>query len=304
VNRETNANSKHTGGLFPLIAVEFENVSFSYPDTHEPAIRGINLEIEAGEFLGVVGASGSGKSTLCMCINGLIPRFFSGELVGTVRVFGRETGRFKPGELTKLVGMVFQNPDSQLFSSTVENEVAFGPENLMIPKEEILRRVNSSLERVGISDLRLRSPENLSGGEKQLVAIASTLAMEPDILVLDEPASQLDPQNRELVLNTIRRLHEEGMTVILVEHDTETLAEFADRIIVMKNGRIVCDGAPEEVFTDRTLLDAAGLLPPPVTRLSFMLQERGVLLEKLPVRFEDAYRVFSELIENGVSHQP
>ncbi|MEX2704944.1 MAG: energy-coupling factor ABC transporter ATP-binding protein [Candidatus Freyrarchaeum guaymaensis] len=290
--------------MFPLIAVEFENVSFSYPDTHEPAIRGINLEIEAGEFLGVVGASGSGKSTLCMCINGLIPRFFSGELVGTVRVFGRETGRFKPGELTKLVGMVFQNPDSQLFSSTVENEVAFGPENLMIPKEEILRRVNSSLERVGISDLRLRSPENLSGGEKQLVAIASTLAMEPDILVLDEPASQLDPQNRELVLNTIRRLHEEGMTVILVEHDTETLAEFADRIIVMKNGRIVCDGAPEEVFTDRTLLDAAGLLPPPVTRLSFMLQERGVLLEKLPVRFEDAYRVFSELIENGVSHQP
>jgi len=290
--------------LFPLIAVEFENVSFSYPDTHEPAIRGINLEIEAGEFLGVVGASGSGKSTLCMCINGLIPRFFSGELVGTVRVLGRETGRFKPGELTKLVGMVFQNPDSQLFSSTVENEVAFGPENLMIPKEEILRRVNSSLERVGISDLRLRSPENLSGGEKQLVAIASTLAMEPDVLVLDEPASQLDPQNRELVLNTIRRLHEEGMTVILVEHDTETLAEFADRIIVMKNGRIVCDGAPEEVFTDRTLLDAAGLLPPPVTRLSFMLQERGVLLEKLPVRFEDAYRVFSELIENGVSHQP
>nr|MDO8091255.1 ATP-binding cassette domain-containing protein [Candidatus Sigynarchaeota archaeon] len=290
--------------MFPLIAVEFENVSFSYPDTHEPAIRGINLEIEAGEFLGVVGASGSGKSTLCMCINGLIPRFFSGELVGTVRVFGRETGRFKPGELTKLVGMVFQNPDSQLFSSTVENEVAFGPENLMIPKEEILRRVNSSLERVGISDLRLRSPENLSGGEKQLVAIASTLAMEPDVLVLDEPASQLDPQNRELVLNTIRCLHEEGMTVILVEHDTETLAEFADRIIVMKNGRIVCDGAPEEVFTDRTLLDAAGLLPPPVTRLSFMLQERGVLLEKLPVRFEDAYRVFSELIENGVSHQP
>ncbi|MHA1364231.1 MAG: energy-coupling factor ABC transporter ATP-binding protein [Candidatus Freyarchaeota archaeon] len=289
--------------MFPLIAVEFENVSFSYPDTHEPAIRGINLEIEAGEFLGVVGASGSGKSTLCMCINGLIPRFFSGELVGTVRVFGRETGRFKPGELTKLVGMVFQNPDSQLFSSTVENEVAFGPENLMIPREEILRRVNSSLERVGISDLRLRSPENLSGGEKQLVAIASTLAMEPDILVLDEPASQLDPQNRELVLNTIRRLHEEGMTVILVEHDTETLAEFADRIIVMKNGRIVCDGAPEEVFTDRTLLDAAGLLPPPVTRLSFMLQDRGVLLEKLPVRFEDACRVFSELIENGASHQ-
>ena len=267
-------------------------------------LKGINLSVEEGEFVVIMGPSGCGKSTLCYTINGIIPHLLSGTVKGSVKVDGIETLESSISRLSQIVGMVFQNPDSQLFSSTVENEVAFGPENLMIPKEEILRRVNSSLERVGISDLRLRSPENLSGGEKQLVAIASTLAMEPDVLVLDEPASQLDPQNRELVLNTIRRLHEEGMTVILVEHDTETLAEFADRIIVMKNGRIVCDGAPEEVFTDRTLLDAAGLLPPPVTRLSFMLQERGVLLEKLPVRFEDAYRVFSELIENGVSHQP
>ncbi|HEY8449552.1 MAG TPA: energy-coupling factor transporter ATPase, partial [Bacillota bacterium] len=236
------------------------------------ALRDVNLSVRRGEFVAVVGANGSGKSTLARHLNALLL-----PTTGRVEVAGFDTS--DPAhlwEIRRRVGMVFQNPDNQLVATTVEEDVAFGPENLGLPREEIARRVDEALRLVRLEAFRRHAPHRLSGGQKQRVAIAGILAMRPDIIVMDEPTAMLDPRGREEVVATAWRLcRGEGITVVYVTHFMEEAVR-ADRIVVLAEGRVQAEGAPTEVFARRELLRSAGLELPGVVELAERLRQRGL----------------------------
>ncbi|WP_297516515.1 ATP-binding cassette domain-containing protein [Thermococcus sp.] len=233
--------------------IELRDVTFRYPRSKNPALMGVSLKIGDGEFVGILGPSGSGKSTLALTLNGIIPNSIRGAFSGEVVVRDPKTGRtFKTTEtpvskLSTLVGLVLQNPESQLFNMTVEDEVAFALENLGLPREEIAERVEWALKVVGLEGLEDEFPPNLSGGEKQRLAIASVIAMKPSHLVLDEPTSQLDPKGKREVLRVIEKLNRVGTTVVMVEHDSRFLFRKANRLVVLNGGRVVLHGTPREV---------------------------------------------------------
>ncbi|WP_297063930.1 energy-coupling factor ABC transporter ATP-binding protein [Thermococcus sp.] len=233
--------------------IEIRNVTFHYLRSTKPALDSVSLTIGDREFIGILGPSGSGKSTLALTLNGIIPNSIRGTFSGEVIIRDPKTGKvFKTTEtpvpkLSTLVGLVLQNPESQLFNMTVEDEVAFALENLGLPREEIARRVEWALKVTGLKGLEDEFPPNLSGGEKQRLAIASVIAMKPSHLVLDEPTSQLDPRGKREVLDVIKRLNREGTTVIIVEHDSRFLFRNADRLVVLSGGRIVLQGEPRKV---------------------------------------------------------
>lgn len=267
-------------------ALRAEDVRYAYPideDQAKPALRGVTLTIPKGSFCAILGHNGSGKSTFARQINALlIPD------EGTVTVLGMNTRQpEKVWDIRSHAGMVFQNPDNQIVSTIVEEDVAFGPENLGVPQPEILPRVNEALAAVGLEGFNLRSPHMLSGGQKQREAIAGVLAMRPDIIVFDEPTAMLDPQGRQEVMDTIRRLNrEEGKTVILITHYMEEAAG-CDKVFVMTDGRITDEGTPGEVFSHADKLADAGLLPPPATIAARMLEDKGVHLGGSPVTMEE-----------------
>lgn len=218
--------------------VELQGVSYWYPDTDKAAIADVNLKIAKGEFLLITGSSGSGKSTICRCINGIVPKFMGGKFKGRIIVNGMDMINTPVHEIAKYVGMVFQDPENQIVMNTVENEIAFGLENMLLKQDAIEKRIHEILEYMGISDLRYRKTGELSGGEKQKIVIASVLAMQPRIIVLDEPLSQLDPESAKWVLKLIRRLNKElGITIIIAEHRTGDIS--ADRIFDMDKKRYV-----------------------------------------------------------------
>ena len=254
--------------------IKAEHLVFSYPDEPEgnpPVLRGIDLEIEEGSFVAILGHNGSGKSTLAKHINAiLLPT------EGKVTVDGIDTAdESRLYELRQTAGMVFQNPDNQIVSSVVEEDVAFALENLGVPYEEMRERVDEALKTVGMYDLRLHSPSQLSGGQKQRVAIAGVIAMQPKCLILDESTAMLDPQGRKEVLATVRRMNREhGMTVLLITHYMEEAAG-CDRVVVMDGGSIIMDGMPEKVFSQVGRLKAVGLDVPQVTELAFELKSAG-----------------------------
>ena len=243
------------------VAVEFREVSYRYRGRKDEALRGVNLSVERGEFVVVMGASGAGKSTLAVTLNGLVPHFFRGELRGEVLIEGRSTREGRVGEFARRVGLVFQDFEAQLFSTNVALEVAFGPENFLVEREEMGRRIAESLERVGLRGFEGRQPSTLSGGQKQRLAIASVLAIEPDILCLDEPTTDLDPVGKQEVLRISASLRESNdLTLIVVEHETEeTLA--ADRIVILREGAVVCDRPGREVLQDVELLEENRVMP-------------------------------------------
>ncbi|HXL04773.1 MAG TPA: energy-coupling factor transporter ATPase [Bacillota bacterium] len=255
--------------------IETENLVYAYSQDQEGetrALDGINLTITRGEFVVIIGRNGSGKSTLAKHFNALfLPT------VGTVRINGMDTQ--DPRHLWKIrqtVGMVFQNPDNQIVSTTVEEDVAFGPENLGIPPDEIRRRVDLALEWVGMSEYMRHAPHLLSGGQKQRVAIAGVLAMRPECIVLDEPTAMLDPSGRREVLDTVRRLNkEDGITVVLITHFMNE-AVLGDRVVVMDAGKIVMDDVPRKVFSQVELIRRLHLDVPDVTRLAYELDSSGV----------------------------
>ena len=235
------------------------------------AVNGIDLEIEEGSFVAVLGHNGSGKSTLAKHMNAILT-----PTEGRVLVHGIDTADEKRLlDVRSKVGMVFQNPDNQIVANVVEDDVAFAPENLGVPPEEIRRRVDAALRQVGMYEFRQHAPHLLSGGQKQRVAIAGVIAMQPDIIVLDEPTAMLDPQGREEVIATVTRLcRENGMTVILITpHMDECVG--ADRLVVMSEGRIAADGSPREVFSQVELMEREGLTVPETTRLLFDLRAEG-----------------------------
>lgn len=229
--------------------IEFRDVSFRYAGAQKYALRGINLQVRPGEIVLVTGSAGSGKTTFCSCINGLVPHYHEGELSGQVIVRSYDTRRARIGGLASLVGMVFQDPDSQLVTSSVVDEVAFGPENLGVTREEINRRVAEALEATRLTGYEDREPHNLSGGEQQACAIAATYSMHPDIYVMDEPLANLDPAGRVQVLQVLIDVAKKRQkTLIIVEHSLEEVLPLVDRVLVMHDGQIVRDGTVEEVL--------------------------------------------------------
>lgn len=261
------------------MSVKFENVTYEYPAEENAvvAVKGVNLEIADGTFVCICGENGSGKSTLAKLMNGLLQ-----PTSGTVTVDGRTTATEVESELFAIrqkVGMVFQNPDNQMIASIIEDEIAFGPENLGVPREEIGERITYALNAVGMSEHRHHTPYKLSGGQKQRIAIAAVLAMRPEVLVLDESTAMLDPKGRAEVLSVAHELNRQGITVVLITHFMEEAAG-ADRVIVMSAGEIVMDGTPDEIFRDRTAIERYDLELPIADDIAADLREAGIPLEQ------------------------
>ncbi|MEM2026926.1 MAG: ATP-binding cassette domain-containing protein [Candidatus Bathyarchaeia archaeon] len=279
-----------------MAIIEAKNLSYTYPAANSPAFKNVNLKVERGEFILLTGPSGCGKTTLCRCFNGLIPHFYGGKLEGELIVAGLRTVEHPIYELAKHVGLVFQNPENQLFALNVEKDVAFGLENLGYPRDEIRRRVDWALKVTGIYNLKDKPPFELSGGQQQRVAIASVLAMQPEVIVLDEPTSFLDPLSAKNILEVIHRMNKDlGMTVILVEHRLDLAARFADRVIIMNNGEIIIDDEPRKVFLDeRVRLIGIGL--PKVVKLYLLLKESGINLGRTPLSPEEMYESLVEVL--------
>jgi energy-coupling factor transport system ATP-binding protein len=276
--------------------VNLQNVTYKYPLTKTPALQNIDLQINRGEFVAVIGPNGAGKSTLCYTLAGFAPHFFKGELQGTVEVDGKESSTSTLDEWVLNVGLAFQNPFNQISGAkyTVFEELAFGLENIGVPRQEMKPRVEEVMSLTGISDLAERSPYSLSGGQQQRVALSSILVMRPKLLVLDEPTSQMDPIGTREVFGVIRKMAEDGMTVLLVEHKVEWIAEFADRVIALKDGAILLDGRPNDVLTSE-LLAENGLGISRYTSTAREAKKLGLWKkEKLPVTLEQAVEGFGK----------
>ena len=253
------------GRLRPLVT--FERVGYAYPGAASRALDGLDLTIGRGEFVGIVGATGAGKSTLCLTLNGIVPQFFGGSFFGTVRIAGIDTLETATSRLAATVGMVFEDPETQITATTVEGEVAFALENLKVPTETMQPRVAEALRAVGLAGLERKHPARLSGGQKQRLAIASALALAPDLIVLDEPTSQLDPIGTREIFALLARLNRErGITIIVASHASEELAATASRILLLAGGRIMRDGCPADVLGDVALLQAHDVRPPDIAQ--------------------------------------
>jgi len=279
-------------------AVDFRNVSFRYAGSEKEALANINLKIEEGESVLITGPSGCGKSTIAKIIMGLIPHSYTGEFSGEAYVFGMNILENPVSNIATKCGIVFQNPENQLFTFSVEDDVAFGPENLALPPEEIRKRVDESLKLVGIEHLRYSSPNSLSGGEQQKAAIASILSMYPSLIVFDEPTSMLDPSSSINLIQSIFRLKEElekkggRLTLIIIEHRIGLLLDHVSRIIVISDGRIVLDGEPLSVLYE-SFKKKIPINIPPILQIYFRIKDRCGL-EKPPKNLKELFSYLRE----------
>ena len=266
-------------------AVSIEGVTFTYHDAVRPALRAVSFTQNAGEMIGVMGASGAGKSTLAKCLNRIIPEFEDGDFHGAIRIAGESIEHLHVCELAPKVGMVFQDFESQLFSTNVAHEVAFAMEQVGMDRAEMVRRIMPALEAVGLRGFEHRDPMSLSGGEKQRLAIASVLALRPSVIVLDEPTTDLDPEGRAEVFELIKKLRAQGLSLIVIEHESEELRA-ADRIVVLREGEIAADGPPSEVFARTELLAGCGVRPPGLGHAFELLK-----IDAQPKSVEQAFEV-------------
>ena len=267
---------------------KIENVNYKYPLEEKQALKNINIEIKKGEFWAVIGKNGSGKTTFCNMLRRFVPDFYKGELTGKITLEDKELKDYSQKELVQKIGFVFQNPFTQIsgIKDTVFEEIAYGLENLGLDKEEIISRVEKILKLLEIEKLRDRNPYDLSGGQKQRVALASIIAMNPDILVIDEPTSQLDPKGTEDIFKIINLMANEGKTIILVEHKLELIAEYAQNILVLDEGEIILSGKAEEVLNNKILLEKEiGMTQYSI--LAYELEKAGkVEFEEIPITKE------------------
>ena len=277
------------------MSLQIENLSYQYPKQEGWALRNVSLKVEKGEFIVLTGPSGCGKTTLALVIVGYIPHVIErGKLRGRVVVEGVEPRKVELHRMTQIVNVVLQNPEDQLFALTVEEDVAFGPENLALPKEEISRRIKKAMMDAGVWHIKDREIFTLSGGQKQRTAIAGVLAMEPKILIFDEPTSDLDPQGAQSVLKVIKDIQKKrDVTVILIEHRLDEVSQYADRIILMDEGRIILDEPPEKAYRKATEFLKRGVRPPQVTEV--VVKFSSELPEKVPVTLEEAAKYLTSL---------
>jgi energy-coupling factor transporter ATP-binding protein EcfA2 len=280
-----------------MAVIESKSLTYTYPGASKPSISDVTIKVEKGEFVLITGPSGCGKTTLCRCFNGLIPHFYQGELTGEMIVAGKDVTKFQTHELAKHVGLVFQNPENQLFALSIEKDVAFGLENLGFSRPEMRERVDWALKLTGIYDIRDRSPHEVSGGQQQRVAIAAVLAMQPEIIVLDEPTSFLDPLSAERIFEVIHELNQRlGITVVLVEHRLDLTARYATHIVIMDRGKVCSNGDTREVLSnEETRLVGVGI--PKATLLHQMLIKSGMNISKVtPLSSDELVKLLTEVL--------
>jgi cobalt/nickel transport system ATP-binding protein len=276
--------------------LEVQNIKYSYNKDYQ-ALKGVSLKVEKGEMVALLGKNGAGKSTLFLHLNGI---YEPDE--GKVFIDGEEL-KYDKKSLLKFrqkVGIVFQNPDDQIFAPTVEEDVAFGPLNLKLPMEEVQKRVTESLARVGMSGFEKKAPHHLSGGQKKRVAIAGILAMQPEIMVLDEPTAGLDPQGVRDLSNLLKELNDEGITIIISTHEVDLVPNYAKRVFVLVDGLLIAEGTPKEIFAQPEILDQANLEVPIVTELFQDLEKEGFNMNNdYPLTIDEAKEKFLELLNKN-----
>ncbi|MBQ2659116.1 MAG: ABC transporter ATP-binding protein [Erysipelotrichaceae bacterium] len=279
--------------------MECRNVSYQYPLTDEPILKDINVKIEKGKVYGVIGENGAGKTTFCAVLRGFAPSFYQGKLEGEVLLEGKNITEYG-GKISTRIGYVFQNPFTQIsgVKDTVFEEVCYGLENFGVPVDEIERRVNEVMKTTNIERLALSNPFEISGGQMQRVALASVIVLEPDVLIIDEPTSQLDPEGTESVFEVIKAMKDKHKTIVLVEHKIDLIAEYADEVIAFKDGRIIANGPTAEVLSDMSLLEK-GVNLPQVAMLGAKLKEKGLPLDHIPVTEKDACETISRALKEG-----
>lgn len=255
--------------------IEVKELKYRYPDTTKLVLDGISFSVEQGEFIGLIGRNTAGKSTLCYALSGLVPHFFKGAYGGSVEIAGLNVRATDVSEVTAAAGLVFENPFSQITGSrfTVYEEIAFGLENMGLPRDEMIRRIEEALDLLDIRKVKDKNPFDLSGGQMQRVAIAGVVAMKPKVLVLDEPTSQLDPQGSEEVFKVVENLTKEGITIIMAEQKMEKIAQYADRVLLLDDAKLIAYDTPEAVFS-RDDLESLGVQPPAVTAIARHLGKR------------------------------
>lgn len=277
--------------------IQFTDVSFQYTNGQDYALKNVNLTIEKGDFVGIIGASGAGKTSLTYAINGVIPHHYSGDFYGEVRIDGHDTVETTPEELAKLIGTVFQDIDGQMVASVVEDELLFGLENFGIDKTLIPQRVQQALETIGISDLRYRTIASLSGGQKQKVAIAAIVALQPQILVLDEPTGELDPYSSRQIFDMLRILNQDyGITVVIVEQKIMLLCEYVQKLILIDQHEIVMQGKTADLLAQGKKLEALGINIPRVATLANQLRAKNLYHGSIPTTLDAAKLMVKEVL--------
>ena len=277
--------------------IAIQDLTFTYKNGKTPALQDICFSVPPGGFLGIIGPAGAGKTTLLRAITGVIPHHYTGDFYGSVHVNGLDTVDTSLDRLSGITGMVFQDVESQIIFPTVEDEILYGLENFGVPREEIPLRISEALHKVGIPDLLERSIASLSGGQRQKVAIASILALKPQVLVLDEPTGELDPGSSRQIFTILKELNEEGVTIILVEQKIMLLCEFARDLAVMDGGRVVLQGETRKVLTHVEKLQSVGVNCPRVTTLSHLLTERTGRQQPVCVNLDEAERMVRGLMK-------
>ena len=272
-------------------AIVFENVNFAYDAEEKNVVEGLSFNVEKGSFVALVGRNASGKSTIAKLVNGLIS-----PLSGKITVLGYDaTDEKNSFEIRKRCGIVFQNPDNQMVATIVEDDVAFGPENIGVKREEIAKRIDFALKATGTESFRYVAASKLSGGQKQRVAIAGVLAIKPEILILDESTSMLDPRGRREVMNVVKKLNDDGMTVIIITHYMDEVTD-CDKVIVMGNGKLLKIGTPKEIFSDEELLSSAGLELPIPAKIAKLLKSKGIKIGQ-PLTKEELKEELCKLLQ-------
>lgn len=280
--------------------IEVKNLSYKYPTSEKEVLSNISFSIEKGDFFSIIGSNGSGKTTICNALRGFVPGFFKGDFTGEIIIDGKNINEYDEGELASKVGFVFQNPFIQIsgIKDTVYDEIAYGLENLGVEVSVIRNRVEKMMKFLKIEYLKDKKPMELSGGQKQRIALASILVMEPDILIIDEPTSQLDPQGTEEVFETIKLMKEIGKTIILVEHKVELIAEYSDQIIVMHNGKKVMDGKAKEILSDEKVLSYNTAIPQ-YAMLGLRMKKEGMKVDEIPILEKEIIKICKEIIYGG-----
>lgn len=282
-------------------SIKITDLSYRYPTAEEEVLRHVSLTIKKGELCAIVGANGSGKTTLCNAIRGFVPKFYKGEISGEVLVNGKDVQKEDIGSTALEVGFVFQNPFTQIsgIADTVYEELAFGLENMGIDPTEINERIEKMMKLTKIEEFRDRDPYQLSGGQQQRVALASILVMGQDILVIDEPTSQLDPQSTDDVFEMIQLMKNMGKTIVLVEHKMEQIAEYADHVVVMDKGKIVLEGTAKEVFSNPKCMEYHTRLPQS-TKIAMELMKEGIPFQEIPVTVDETIQILNSIMGKGV----
>jgi energy-coupling factor transporter ATP-binding protein EcfA2 len=278
------------------VIVEIKDYSWQYMNTQQPALKDINVQIEEGMFVGIIGANGSGKTTLAYSMNGLIPGQYNGIKHGEVLVYGKEVEEYDRGELQKFTGMVFSDPEAQFTAMTVEDELVFGLENLGMSIPEIRERLGWVTELTGLESMLLKPPYELSGGQKQRVALAAVLAMTPKLLILDEPTTMLDPISRRRVFEVLAKLkQEQNNTIIVIEHNLENLIPLADRMILLSNSRLTLEDETQQFFQNMEIISNEGIHPPGALQFFYELKKAGKISSTLPISLRDASKQLNQL---------